>query len=96
MVKRVLLLWTFIAAVGVAAIGIGNKAMAWSDCGSPYVAAYPYPYTAYYATYGAGWAPRVAYYPTYPARSYPVFYGRDYHRHHNHHHHDGVRISFGF
>jgi hypothetical protein len=95
MVKRTLLAFTFIAAVGIASLGIGNKAMAWSDCGSgPYVAAYPY---SYYATYGAGWGPRVAYYPTAVpvVRTYPAYYGHDHHRHHGHHH-DGVRISFGF
>jgi hypothetical protein len=98
MFKRTLLVFTFIAVLCVVGVGIGNKAMAWSDCGSSnYVDAYPYPYTSYYATYGAGWAPRVAYYPTYPIRSYPVFYGRDYDRHHHHdHHHDGLRISVGF
>jgi hypothetical protein len=94
MVKRSLLAFTFIAAVGIASLGIGTKAMAWSNCGSsPYAAAYPYPY---YASYGAGWGPRVAYYPSVPVvRSYPVYYGHDHHRHHDHHH-NGVRISFGF
>jgi hypothetical protein len=96
MVKRVLLVFTFIAAVGVASLGIGSKAMAWSDCGGSYATAYPYPYTSFYATYGAGWGPRIAYYPSVPVvRSYPVFYGHDHHHHHDHHH-DGVRISFGF
>ena len=96
MVKRALLAFSFLAALGV--VGVGSKAMAWNDCGGrPYVAAYQYPPYGTYATYGAGWGPQVAYYPAAVpvVRTYPVVYGRDYDRHH-HHHHDGVRISFGF
>ena len=92
MVKRALL--AFILAS--AGLGIGSKAMAWSDCGAPgYVAAYPAPY--YAAPYGSAWAPRLAYYPPVaPVRAYPVYYGRDYDHHHHDHHRSGVTVSFGF
>jgi len=96
MFRRVLLAFTFVVAMGAAGLGIGSKAMAWSDCHSN-VVAYPYEYYPTYAGY-AGYAPRVAYYPAYPVRSFPVFYGRAYDRdYHRHHHHDnGLTISFGF
>ena len=93
MVKRGLLAVTFIAALGAASLGIGSKAMAWSDCNSG-VAYSSYPYTVGYA----GYAPRVAYYPYVPVRTYPVFYGpvnNGYYRHHDHHH-NGLTVSFGF
>ena len=89
MFKRALLAFTFVFAIGAAGLGIGSKAMAWSDWHSN-VVAYPDPYA--YPTYAGyagyySYAPRVAYYPTHPVRSYPVFYGRDYDRHHHHHKH---------
>jgi len=93
MVKRALLAFTF----AVAGLGIGSKAMAWSDCNSGYAySSYPYAYPTYAVCY-SGYAPRVAYYPAYPVRSYPAYYGRvnNGHRHHDHHH-DGLTISFGF
>jgi len=98
MVKRFVIASAFVFVVGVASLGVGSKAMAWHDCGNNYVAAYPpYAYPAYPA-YGAGWGPRVAYYPAaVPVRTYPVYYGRGYDRHRHHdRHRDGVSISFGF
>lgn len=96
MVKRALLVITFIAALGAAGLATGSKAMAWSDY-SRNVAAYPYAYPTYagYVGYNS-FAPRVAYYPTYPVRSYPAFYGRSYDRHRQHHHDNGLTISLGF
>lgn len=93
MVKRALLAFTFVAALGAASLGIGSKAMAWSDCNSGVVYPYP-PYTVGYAGFVA---PRVAYYPPAPVRTYPVFYGRvsDGHHHHDHYH-SGLTVSFGF
>jgi hypothetical protein len=92
MFKRALLAFVFVAALGA-----GSKAMAWSDCYDN-VDAYRYPT---YATYYTGYAPRAAYYPGYPVRAYPVYYGRGYDRHHHRHdhhdhHHNGLSISFGF
>ena len=101
MFKRAMFAFTFIAALGAAGLGVGSKAMAWSDCNSGvgYGVAYP-TYTVGYAGYSpyVGYAPRVAYYPSVPVRSYPVYYGRGYdgHRHHHGHRHNGVTISFGF
>jgi len=103
MFKRTLVAFTFVVAMGAAGLGIGSKAMAWSDCHSN-VVAYPYDYYPSYSGYAVyrGYAPRVAYYPTYPVRSYPVFYGRTYGRdydrdyHHHRHHDNGLTISFGF
>ena len=98
MVKRALLAFTFVAALGAAGLGVGSKAMAWSDCNSGgYGYAYP-TYAVGYAGYSpyVGYAPRVAYYPPVPVRGYPVYYGRDGHRHHHDHHHNGLTISFGF
>lgn len=96
MVKRALLAFTLVAA----GLGVGSKAMAWSDCNSGVGYAYPQTYAvgyAGYAPYGASWAPRLAYYPPVPVRSYPVYYGRAYDRHHHHHdHNNGLTISFGF
>ena len=96
MFKRALLTTTFIGALAAASLGIGTKAMAWSDCGYGYSAGYPY--TTTYVAYGSAWAPRVAYFPPVPVRTYPVFYGRPYDRHHHHHdhHNNGVTVSFGF
>src|SRR5436190_6621723 len=97
MVKRALLAFTFIAALGTASLGIGGKAMAWNDCNSGYAySSYPYAYPTYAVGY-SGYAPRVAYYPAYPVRSYSAYYGRAYdgHRHHDHHH-NGLTVSFGF
>lgn len=89
MLKRAL-----VVAVFTVVLAVGGQAMAWHDCGGP-VAAYPYPTYAGYAGYAAypPVAPRVAYYPPPPIRSYPVVYGAP-HRHH--HHKKGVTISFGF
>lgn len=101
MVKRALLTFTFIAALSAASLGVGSKAMAWGGCHSDggYRYSYSYPYSTYSVGYG-GYAPRVAYYPAYPVRTYPVFYGRGYdgHRHHHdrHRHHNGLTVSFGF
>ena len=96
MFKRTLLAFAFMAVIGAASLGVSSKAQAWHDCDDRYAAAYPY--NTYYATYGAAWAPRVAYYPAIPVRSYPVYYSRDYDRHHHHHrdHHNGLTISLGF
>ena len=72
--------------------------MAWSDCNSN-VVAYPYEYHPTYAGYAgySGFGPRVAYYPVYPVRSYPVYYGRGFDGdHHHHHRNNGLTISFGF
>jgi hypothetical protein len=97
MIKRALLAFTFI----VAGLGIGSRAMAWSDCNGGAGYAYPTTYAVGYggyAPYGA-FAPRVAYYPAVPVRSYPVYYGRSnygHHHHHDHDHHNGLTISFGF
>jgi hypothetical protein len=98
MVKRVLLAFTFVAALGAASFGISSQAKAWSDCNSGYAySSYPYTYPTYAVGY-VGYAPRVAYYPAVPVRTYPVYYGRrsDGHHHHHDHHHDGLTISFGF
>ena len=93
MVKRGLLALTFIAALSAVGLGFGSQAKAWSDCNTGVLYPYP-PYTVGYAPYVA---PRVAYYPPVPLRTYPVYYGRAYDRHHHHdHHHNGVTISFGF
>jgi hypothetical protein len=80
MFKRALLAFVFVAALGA-----GSKVMAWSDCYSD-VYAYRYPT---YATYYGGYVPRVAYYPRYSVRAYPVYYGHRYDRHHDHHGHHG-------
>ncbi len=95
MFKRVLLSLTFVAALGAAGLGIGSNANAWSDCSSG--VAYPYPTVAAYPGY-VTYAPRVAYYPSVPVRTYPVFYGHvsDGHHHHHDDHHSGLSISFGF
>ena len=99
MVKRVLLAFTFVAALGAAGLGIGSKALAWHDCDSGYgYRGYGgYGYSAYYPShYGYGYEPRVAYYPSY---RYPVYYGNfdgDHHHDHHDHHHNGLSISFGF
>jgi hypothetical protein len=88
MLKRIVLASVFVAAFGMAGLGIGKKAMAWHcDDG------YSYGYPAYYSYY----APRTVYYRSYPAY-YRGFYGGDRHRHHGHHHHgrSGVSVSFGF
>ncbi len=97
MFKRGLLAVTFIAALGAASLGIGSKAMAWSDCGGGVAySSYPYAYPTYTVGY-AGYAPRLAYYPSVPVRTYPVYYGPSYDRHHHHHdHHNGLTVSFGF
>ena len=83
-----------VAIAFVASLALGGHAMAWHDCGGP-VAAYPPPVYAGYAGYAMypPVAPRVAYYPAPPVRTYPVFYGP-----HDRHHHrkKGVTISFGF
>jgi hypothetical protein len=94
--KRALLAFTFVAALGAAGLS-ADKAMAWSDC---HRTGYPYPTYAGYADYYS-FAPRAAYYPSYPVRSYPVFYGRAndrHHHHYNHHNHrsGGLTFSFGF
>jgi hypothetical protein len=101
MVKRVLLAFTFVAALGAVGLGVGSKATAWSDCndggGYGYGASYP-TYAVGYAGYPpyVGYAPRVAYYSAVPVRSYPVYYGREGHHHHHDHHNNGLTISFGF
>ena len=101
MVKRALLVSTFVAILGAAGLSTGSKAMAWSDCNSGVGYGYTYPtYAVGYAGYSpyVGYAPRVAYYPPVPVRSYPVYYGRTYdgHRRHHHDHNSGLTISFGF
>jgi hypothetical protein len=95
MIKRVLLTTTFVAALAASSLGLGSKAMAWNDCGNGYTAAYPY--TTSYVAYGSAWAPRVAFFPPVPVRTYPVYYGPAYDRHQHHdHHHNGLTVSFGF
>ncbi len=85
MLKRVVLAFTFVAALTAAGFGMSNKAMAWNDCNNGYGYAYPTYYPAYYV-------PRVATY-----RSYPVFYGSFNNGHHHHdHHRSGLRLTFGF
>lgn len=95
MIKRALLAFILV----VAELGIGGKAMAWSDCNSGAGYAYPTTYAVGYpgyVPYGA-FAPRVAYYAPVPVRSYPVYYVRSTYGHHHHHdHHSGLTISFGF
>jgi hypothetical protein len=94
MFKRVLLAFTFVAALGEAGLGMGSKAMAW-HCND-----YGYGYRTYYPSYYSyDYGPSVSYY-----RSYPTYYGhydRGHHHHHHHHghhghHHGGLRVSFGF
>jgi hypothetical protein len=96
MVKRALLAFILVAG----GLGIGSKAMAWSDCDTGGGYAYPTTYAVGYGGYApyVGYAPRVAYYPPVPVRSYPVYYGRvsDGHHHHHRDHHNGLTISFGF
>jgi hypothetical protein len=100
MVKRALLAFTFIVALGAAGLGVGSKALAWSDCNRDVGYGYAYPtYAAGYSgdTPYVSYAPRVAYYPSVPVRSYPVYYGRSNYGHHHHHdHHNGLTISLGF
>ncbi len=91
MFKRIMLAFTFVAALGVVGLGFSSNADAWSDCNNGYAYS-PYAYPTY-AAYG----PRVVYYPTYPVRNYPVFYGHvDGHHHHHDHHHNGLVIGFHF
>ncbi len=92
MLKRMVLAITFVGAMAV-----GGSAMAWHDCRGP-VATYPYPTYAGYAGYAPyrPVAPRVAYYPAPPVRSYPVFYGAYDRPHHHRRNNSGVTISFGF
>ncbi len=92
MFKRSLLAITFMASLGVAGLAASSPAKA-CDYGYGYGGYYPAYTTAYY---GAGFGPRVAFYPrVYPV--YPTYYrGFDSGHHHHHDHHDGVRISFGF
>jgi hypothetical protein len=93
MIKRALLAFT----LAVAGLGIGSKAMAWSDCNTGAGYASPTTYAVGYAGYPPYVAPRVAYYPPVPVRSYPVFYGRAWDGHHHHHdHRNGLTVSFGF
>lgn len=95
MFKRSLLAVTFIGALALLSLGATPITAHGCDYGyGGYGGYYPNYTTAYY---GAGFGPRLAYYP----RVYPVYptYYRGYdggHHHHRHHDHDGIRISFGF
>jgi hypothetical protein len=96
MFKRMMLAFTFLAAMGAVGLGFGSKAAAWDSCNSGYV--YPYPYANPYAypTYAA-YGPSFAYYPTGPIRTRPVFYGHnDGHHHHHDHHHNNFVLGFRF
>jgi len=95
MLKRVVLSFAFIAAIGAAGLGVGSKAMAWDDCYGGYRAAYYPAYPAYYG-YGPsyGYAPRVVSY-----RAPIVVRDFDRYDHHHGHHHDRdnrITFSFGF
>src|SRR5262245_51626987 len=83
MLKRLLLVCTFIAALGAAGLGVSGKASAWDDCGPGYRTYYS-AYPAYPSNY-YGYTPNVAFY-----RSPVVVRDYDFHdRHHyEHHHHD--------
>ena len=94
MLKRVLLAFAFVAALGAGGLGMSSKALAW-HCDDDYGYGGYGGYRTYYPSdYGYDYSPRVSYY-----RSYPAYY-RDYrfdddYRHH-HHHHSGLSVSFGF
>jgi len=87
MVKRVLLAFTFVAALAFAGIGASGTASAHGG-GCGYRTSYYGGYPGYYG----GYAPRVAYYP----RAYPVYYGGYYAPTPRYHRHNGVYVSFGF
>ena len=95
MLKRMVLSFAFIAAVGAAGLGMGSKALAWDDCGSGYRAAYYPTYPAYY-----GYAPSYGYAPRVVSYRAPIvvrdYDYRDYDHHRHHHDYDHNRISFSF
>lgn len=98
MFRRIVLAFTFVAALGAAGVGMASKAEA-HGCGygggyanyygyrNVYYSGYPNAYTPYYAGYG--------YQPV-------VVYPGGGHRHRHHHHHDyyrggsGVTFAIGF
>ena len=94
MFKRILLAFTFVAALGAAGLGMSSKALAWHDCGGGYGYG-GYGYSAYEPSYyGYGYGPRTAYYPSY---RYPVYYYGNFDGGHHHHHgHSGLSFTFGF
>lgn len=94
MFRRVLLVFTFVAALGAAGLGMSSKAMAGHRSHDDYGYSNRYPAYATYYSYG----PRAAYYPSRPAYSdFGGYHGRRPYRQGSRHYNDrGVRISFGF
>lgn len=94
MFKRMLLVSTFITALGAAGLAVTTKATAWDDCSGGYRTAYYPTYSAYYPSYPTyyGYGPSAAYYRApVVVRNYGFHDG-----HHDYHHHDHNRISFSF
>jgi hypothetical protein len=91
MFRRMMLALTFVAALGVAGLGMSKTADAWGGChrGGYYggYGGYDGGYGAYYAPYGY----RTSYFPRYGAY-YDGYYGY-YPRYHRH---GGVSFSVGF
>ena len=97
MFKRILLALTFVAALGVAGLGMSNSADAYGGChrssyyGGGYGGYAPYGYgyggPRHSMYYGGGYGGGYGGYHGYPSRGY---YG------HRGHGHSGISFSFGF
>jgi hypothetical protein len=89
MLRRIILALTFVAALGVAGLGMSKTADAWHSCNRGYYGGYGGYSSAYYGGNPYDYSPR--YWPR-----YSTFYGAPVYYGHRHHHHSGVHFSFGF
>ena len=91
MLRRIVLAITFVAALGVAGLGMSKSADAWGGCHRGYGG-------GYYSGYHSGYYPHVYRSSYWPRHSTfygpPVYYGG--YGHYGHYGHDGVSLSIGF
>ncbi len=99
MLKRSLILLSFVTALCVAGFVATDTAQAGHGCGygSSHYGGYGggYGYRSYYGGapyYGHGFGPRTMSYRSYGHRHHDHYH----HDHHRHHGHGGVSVSFGF
>ena len=94
MLRRIILALTFVAALGVAGLGMSNTADAWHSCHRGYYGGYGGYSSAYYGGYP--YVYRASYWPRHSTfYGPPAYYGGHYGGH-GHYGHSGVHFSIGF